>query len=159
MLIVFDLDFTLWDAGGSWCDQTTPPFRKIDRIIKDADGSIIYLYPDVLDILESLSRKNINMAVASRTYSPGIARELLTLFGIRKYFLCEEIYPSSKLQHFESLHKRTHIPYDQMYFFDDEPRNILEVGSLGVHSFLIKSGLNWGELEDVPGIKPPGYSG
>ena len=26
MLLVFDLDFTLWDAGGTWCDQTKPPF-------------------------------------------------------------------------------------------------------------------------------------
>lgn len=152
MLIVFDLDFTLWNAGGTWCDHTTPPYRKVDSIIKDAGGSIIYLYPDVLDILELLSQKDIPMALASRTYSPDTARNLLDLFGIRNYFQYEEIYPSSKLQHFKSLHKRTLIPFQQIYFFDDEHRNIVEVGSLGVNTFLVKSGLNWRELEEVPGL-------
>ena len=152
MLIVFDLDFTLWDAGGTWCDQTTPPFRKTDSIIRDSTGSIIYLYPDVLDILDVLSKKAIPLAVASRTYNPEIAKKLMELFGIRSYFHYEEIYPSGKEQHFKSLHNRTRIPYQQTYFFDDEPRNIAEVGSLGVHAFLVKYGLNWKELEAVPGL-------
>lgn len=157
MMVVFDLDFTLWNAGGTWCDQTIRPFRKEDSIIKDAEGSIIYLYPDVMDILEVLSQKDTPMAVASRTYSPDTARELLDLFGIRGYFQYEEIYPSSKLQHFRSLHAKTLIPYQQIYFFDDEHRNIFEVGSLGVNTFLVNSGLNWWEMRGVPGLsRSPG---
>ncbi len=139
-------------CGGSWCDQTTPPFRLVEEIIKDAEGSVISLYPEVLDILGLLSQKGVPLAVASRTYSPEIARELMDLFGIRAYFQYEEIYPSSKVKHFESLRKRTCIHYPEMYFFDDEPRNVAEVGSLGVNAFLVKSGLNWGEVEKVPGL-------
>lgn len=152
MLIVFDLDFTLWNAGDTWCDHTIPPYRKVDSIIKDAGGSVIYLYPDVIDILKELSQKDIPIALASRTYSPDTARKLLDLFGIRSYFQFEEIYPSSKLQHFQSLHKRTLTPYEQIYFFDDEQRNIVEVGTLGVNTFLVNSGLNWREMKVVPGL-------
>ena len=50
MLLVFDLNFTLWNAGGTRCDHTTPPYRKrIDHIL---DGG-------------------------GRTHSPGLAIELL----------------------------------------------------------------------------------
>lgn len=76
----------------------------------------------------------------------------MDLFRIRNYFLYEEIYPSSKIRYFESLYKRSNIPYSGMYFFDDEPRNIMEVGSLDVNAFLVKSGWNWLELKDVPGL-------
>lgn len=150
MLIVFDLDFTLWDAGGTWCDQTNPPYRLAGINIEDSEGSVIYLYPDVMDILGTLSEKEIPMAVASRTYSPDNAKKLMDLFGIRSFFQYEEIYPSSKIRHFESLHKRSGIPYPEMYFFDDEPRNIHEVGNLGVHAFHVRSGLTLKEFEAVP---------
>ena len=91
MLFVLDLDFTLWDAGGTWCDQTNPPYEKVGRNIVDADGSVIYLYPDVMDILDSLHAKDILMAIASRTYSPERARKLLDLFGVRSFFKHEEV--------------------------------------------------------------------
>ncbi len=152
MLIVFDLDFTLWNAGGTWCDQTTPPYSKAGNIVKDASGSVLFLYPDVIEILEFLAEQDIPLAVASRTYSPETARILMDMFGIRSFFEYEEIYPSSKILHFESLQKRTGISYSRMYFFDDEHRNIVEVGSLGVQSFLVRSGLNWNELKGVPGL-------
>lgn len=152
MLIVFDLDFTIWDAGGTWCDQTSPPFRKIDDTIEDSEGSIIYLYPDVMDILDTFYARKISMAIASRTYNPDTARRLLDLFGIRNFFEEEEIFPSSKIRHFENLQRKTRLPYDEMYFFDDEHRNIVEVSGLGVRSFLVRSGLNWKELEAIPGL-------
>lgn len=152
MLIVFDLDFTIWDAGGTWCDQTSPPYSLAGKNIEDSEGSVIYLYPDVMDILETLSEKGITLALASRTYSPENAGKLMDLFGIRSFFKYEEIYPSSKIRHFESLQSRTHIPYKQMYFFDDEHRNISEVGSLGVHAIHVSYGLSWRELKAVPGF-------
>lgn len=128
MLVVFDLDFTLWDA----------------------DRRTIYLYPDVKSILDTLSRKEILMAVASRTHSPYIARKLMTMFDIRCCFKYEEIYPGSKTQHFEALYKLTRIPYRDMYFFDDEYRNIAEVEALGVNVCHVGAGLSWEELSMIP---------
>lgn len=151
MLVVFDLDFTLWDAGGTWCDHTCPPYNKENGYIRDADQRTIYLYPDVKSILDTLSLKEIQMAVASRTHSPDIARKLMTMFNIRSCFQYEEIYPGSKNQHFEALHRSTRIPYRDMYFFDDEYRNIVEVEALGVNVCHVGAGLSWEELHIIPG--------
>eukprot|EP01147_Barroeca_monosierra_P005094 gene5094-8774_t len=43
-----------------------------------------------------------------------------------------EIYPGSKVTHFQHIHKRTGIPYNEMLFFDNEYRNIRDVQRLGV---------------------------
>ncbi|KAK7748439.1 hypothetical protein SLS62_008595 [Diatrype stigma] len=61
-----------------------------------------------------------------------------------------EIYPSSKIQHFHALHKRTSIPYDQMLFFDDESRN-RDTETLGVTMWLVRDGVTWDEV--VRGIR------
>ncbi|KAI1131562.1 magnesium-dependent phosphatase [Nemania abortiva] len=57
-----------------------------------------------------------------------------------------EIYPSSKIRHFEVLHKRTGIPYAEMLFFDDESRN-RDTESLGVTMWLVRDGVTWSEIE------------
>jgi len=85
MLLVFDLDFTLWDAGGTWCDGTKPPYQIVNGYIEDADQRIIYLYPDVQDILTRMHERGVKMCVASRTHSPEIAHTLMEMFGIRKF--------------------------------------------------------------------------
>jgi magnesium-dependent phosphatase 1 len=61
-----------------------------------------------------------------------------------------EIYPSSKIRHFEALHKRTSIPYTEMLFFDDESRN-RDTETLGVTMWLVRDGVTWSEVES--GIK------
>ncbi|PKS07325.1 hypothetical protein jhhlp_005927 [Lomentospora prolificans] len=61
-----------------------------------------------------------------------------------------EIYPGSKIRHFETLHRKTGIAYDEMLFFDDESRN-RDVESLGVTMWLVRDGMTWSELED--GVK------
>ncbi|KAI0101516.1 magnesium-dependent phosphatase [Nemania sp. FL0031] len=57
-----------------------------------------------------------------------------------------EIYPSSKIRHFEALHKRTAIPYTEMLFFDDESRN-RDTETLGVTMWLVRDGVTWSEIE------------
>ncbi|KAK5634086.1 hypothetical protein RRF57_009800 [Xylaria bambusicola] len=57
-----------------------------------------------------------------------------------------EIYPSTKIKHFEALHKRTGIPYAEMLFFDDESRN-RDTETLGVTMWLIRDGVTWAEVE------------
>lgn len=141
MLIVFDLDFTLWDCGGTWCDHTNPPYYKEDGIILDEDQRRIKLYPDVMDILNHLHDKNVLLAIASRTGAPDWADELMQLFDIKKYFDHFEIYPGSKLNHFRALHEKTGISYRDMIFFDDEYRNIEEVSRLGVEAIFVEHGI------------------
>ncbi|KAI8631936.1 magnesium-dependent phosphatase [Xylariaceae sp. FL1651] len=57
-----------------------------------------------------------------------------------------EIYPSSKIRHFEALHKRTGIPYADMLFFDDESRN-RDTETLGITMWLVRDGVTWAEVE------------
>nr|WP_321411828.1 magnesium-dependent phosphatase-1 [uncultured Carboxylicivirga sp.] len=141
-LVVFDLDFTLWDAGGTWCDCTNPPYKRVNNHVVDSYGSQIVLYPEVRSILENLKGKNIKMALASRTSAPTWARQLLNLFEIEDFFSYQEIYPSSKITHFNQLKADSGIPFEKMVFFDDEMRNIQEVGSLGVHAVYVQDGIN-----------------
>lgn len=119
---------------------------------------------------------SVKVAAASRTQTPDRARDLLKMLWVyqppattasssattgssgsapkkekpRKaldYFDGGlEIYPGSKMRHFEALRKKTGIPYEDMLFFDDEGRN-REVESLGVTFWLVRDGMTWGEVE------------
>lgn len=147
-LIVFDLDFTLWDAGGVWCDCLTPPFRHRDGRVEDRDGRHVRLYDDVPRILDECDAGPAAMALASRTGEPGWARRLTELLDIRHRFAHEEIYPSSKVRHFAALRDATGCEYDQMLFFDDEDRNVHEVGRLGVTCVLVEQGMSYAVFQE-----------
>lgn len=140
-LIVFDLDFTLWDAGGTWCDHLRAPFRRRNGDVLDADGACIRLYPEVPEILDSCDALNIPMALASRTGAPTWAQSILGLFGLRDRFVHEQIYPKSKDHHFQCLRRASGLSFERMAFFDDEMRNIQDVGALGVHAVHVPNGL------------------
>ena len=140
-LIVFDLDFTLWDCGGTYCDCLSPPFHKQQGQVLDSSGHHIRLFEDVMGILTECEAKIIPIALASRTERPSWAQNLLELLQIEARFDFAEIYPSSKKKHFQALHKNSGIPLKDMLFFDDEHRNIHEVSQLGVTCELVKSGI------------------
>lgn len=142
-LVVFDLDFTLWDCGGLWVDCTAHPFRRTasDRVV-DGVGRPLRLYEDVIDILDWLDGHSIPVALASRTERPTWACNLLDLLEIRQRFQFAEIYPGSKTAHFERLRATSGFEFNEMIFFDDESRNILEVGALGVCAVEVRSGMN-----------------
>ncbi|GHC43252.1 magnesium-dependent phosphatase-1 [Roseibacillus persicicus] len=142
-LIVFDLDLTLWHCGTLlWCDQLRPPLSQDkEGRVRDADGVEVRLYDEVPTLLENLADEGYLLALASRTSAPPIARQLLELFGIRSYFEHEEIYPGDKSTHFASLQEKTGVPYSEMLFFDDEPRNVSSVGRLGAQAVLVSSGV------------------
>lgn len=139
-MVVFDLDYTLWDI---WCDtHVTPPLlRRGDDInqVHDRHGQGVGFYPDVPDILLQLHHSEIHVAAASRTHAPKVARQMLselTLNGARRdagrnplkakdagskgtvsaiqLFDSMEIYPGSKLEHFRELNRQTGIPFEQM---------------------------------------------
>ena len=81
------------------------------------------------------------MALASRTYEPSWARKLLSMLGIADLFEYEEIFPSSKVTHFTNLYEESGIPLSEMLFFDDEMRNIYEVGRMGVTAVYVENGM------------------
>jgi len=145
-IFVFDLDFTLWDAGGTWCDATNPPYHWCNEKLLDSSGSWIRLYDDVIDILELLKEQKKIIVAASRTYRPDWAQDLLGLFDIDKYFDLKEIYPSSKIKHFNKIQSHFNIPYNEMVFFDDEHRNIEDVCQLGVEANYIRHGISMNNI-------------
>jgi len=149
MLVVFDLDFTLWDAGGTWCDHTSPPYERVNGEIRDGEDRRITLYPDVREIIQSLDHQGIDLGLASRTHSPETALHLLDLFGVGQFFPYRQIFPGSKTTHFNNLRKETGLPFGRMFFFDDESRNIEEVGRLGVRTRWVRNGLGWPDMDII----------
>jgi magnesium-dependent phosphatase 1 len=141
-LIVFDLDFTLWNAGGTWCDHTFPPYRKERDYILDAENNKIILYPEVKGILHDLLDKGFKLGIASRTYEPAWARQLLELFEIDQFFSFIEIYPASKTEHFRQIRNKSGFSFSEMVFFDDEQRNVEDVQMLGVKAVLVRNGIS-----------------
>lgn len=68
--------------------------------MKDFDGNQYKLYPDVLDIMSELTSKNYTLAIASRIEDISTAYQLLIYFNISQLFKYKEIYPCSKIVHF-----------------------------------------------------------
>ncbi|GAA6002357.1 Mg-dependent acid phosphatase [Rhodotorula paludigena] len=166
-MVVFDLDFTLWDC---WCDtHVSPPLKRrgtdLNKVY-DKHNQPLSFYADVPQILLQLHHSNIHVAAASRTHAPRVARQILselllpgshrddandplkarasskegeTVAAI-KLFDSMEIYPGSKMEHFRELNKKTGIAFEDMVFFDDESRN-REVAKLGVTFVLVHSGV------------------
>jgi len=131
-LVVFDLDYTLWDCG-TWVDCTTPPFEQdADGRITDQAGNHCRLYPEVVEILARLAEQELPLALASRTHDPEAAKALLELLGIHDRFAYQQIYPGNKLVHFELL-----------------LRNIRDTLSIGVRAVHVPAGLNWSLVEPV----------
>ncbi|KAI1761220.1 magnesium-dependent phosphatase-1 [Hypoxylon sp. FL1150] len=160
--IVFDLDYTLWPF---WVDtHVYAPIRPnaAHNACTDKGGETFAFYTDVPSILHGLALAGVKLGVASRTHAPDLGREMLKLLHIpplsgdksRKaiefFDAGLEIYPSSKIRHFEALGKRTGIPYTEMLFFDDESRN-KDTESLGVTFHLVRDGVNWNSI--VNGIE------
>lgn len=138
-MIVFDLDYTLWPF---WVDtHVTPPLKAAadHSSAKDRTGESFAFYHEVPSILYSLREQGIKVGVASRTSAPELGREMLRLLHVPdpegkkkkgiEFFDHFEIYPGSKITHFNRLQKATGLRYEDMLFFDDESRN-KEVESL-----------------------------
>ncbi|KAK6258796.1 hypothetical protein SCA6_013270 [Theobroma cacao] len=131
-LVVFDLDYTLWPFYCECCDEDETP----------------YLYQHAKAILLALKEKGIDIAIASRSPTPQIAKTFLDKLGIRSMFVAEEIFSSwtHKTEHFQRIHRRTGVPFSSMLFFDDEDRNIEAVSKMGVTSIYVGNGVNFRAL-------------
>lgn len=160
-MLVFDLDYTLWPF---WVDtHVSGPLKKTSDglTVKDRYGSTCSFYNDVAGILCAAKDKNFTLGIASRTSAPELARELLGLLVVPRDSLSgaptaysmfdhREMYPGSKVTHFQKIHKKSKVPYEEMLFFDDEPRN-KNVEPLGVVMRLVRDGVTVNEIDE--GIK------
>lgn len=68
--------------------------------VVDFHGSKIKYYPEVPEVLKKLKEQGFEIGVASRTSEIKGAEQLLDLFGWNKYFTYKEIFPGSKVTHF-----------------------------------------------------------
>jgi len=135
-VVVFDVDFTLWPY---WCDtHLRPPFRLgASGQLRDGSGKPIALYPEAAAVLLELRAAGVQLALASRTDEPrwlqDIAQQLAIAPGLSLWDAADfrEIYPSSKIKHFQAIAAASGAPPSRMLFFDDESRN-RNVTSLGV---------------------------
>lgn len=140
-VFVFDLDFTIWNAGDTFCSETNPPYKWDGDKLVDQSGHWIRLYPETMEVFQMLKSKGIFIAAASRTLEPEWAIQLLQLFDIDKYFDIKEIYPGSKTVHLKRIQEQIGCPFNQMVFFDDEERNIEDAKFLRVNCVLVNKGI------------------
>ncbi|XP_033340947.2 magnesium-dependent phosphatase 1 [Megalopta genalis] len=146
-ILVFDLDYTLWPF---WVDtHVTAPFKKKGNDVVDVHGQKIHYYKEVPDVLKKLSDEGYELGIASRTSEIAGANQLLKLFNWEKYFKYKEIYPGSKIKHFSVIQEASGTDYKDMIFFDDEHRNIVDVGKLGVTCIFVGSGITHAVVENA----------
>ncbi|KAJ1685673.1 hypothetical protein LUZ63_017063 [Rhynchospora breviuscula] len=132
-LVVFDLDYTIWPYD---CDHY-------------AKGALPYPpYPHATGITRALKDKGIDVAIASRSPRPDIARSFLEIMGIQSLFIAQEIFCSwtPKTEHFKGIQRTTGIPFSSMLFFDDDYRNNQAASRMGVTCVLVEDGVNLEKL-------------
>ncbi|WFD26911.1 protein-tyrosine-phosphatase [Malassezia nana] len=131
-LVVFDLDYTLWPVcmyeliGKLWVDtHVDPPLqRRAGALNEVVDRGILF----------ELKRRNVQVAAASRTCAPRVARQALQGLWIASTPDEKPVSVGcSKVAHFEQLAQATGIDYVDMLFYDDEHRNADVQKKLGVH--------------------------
>lgn len=135
-IAVFDLDHTCWPfAVDSY--QYVPPYHFYQGKLVDNNNQEIKSYPDFPKIFQMLQSNSIKVAVASRTTYPSGAYRLLDLLDWNKYINYYQIYPGKKTKHFQKIKEESGFDYQEMIFFDDEERNIVDVGALGVYAVYV----------------------
>ncbi|EAW66062.1 magnesium-dependent phosphatase 1, isoform CRA_c, partial [Homo sapiens] len=118
-------DYTLWPF---WVDtHVDPPFHKSsDGTVRDRRGQDVRLYPEVPEVLKRLQSLGVPGAAASRTSEIEGANQLLELFDLFRYFVHREIYPGSKITHFERCYLHSHPEWNESSNSKSRVRDICE---------------------------------
>jgi magnesium-dependent phosphatase 1 len=161
-LIAFDLDGTIWspDMYELWGGGGAPfSYAKNGRDLVDRRGTnvIILGISDVVlhELKNNENFSEIKVAWVSCTDEPDWADECLRKFktsGGSSFKSCadsSQIFQSNKQRHFEYLKKEfPNIEYNEMLFFDNEYRNIVNVSKLEVKCVHCANGITqsaWNE--------------
>mmetsp|Transcript_25415 Transcript_25415/g.33182 ORF Transcript_25415/g.33182 Transcript_25415/m.33182 type:complete len:178 (+) Transcript_25415:169-702(+) len=157
-LIVFDLDYTMWDPEMYLLDGGAPFSYQNGRVF-DRYGTEVDLFPDVRNILWRINSseefQDTKIGSASRTEYPDWAEECMQLLDVRDglkmkdFFTYNEIYPGTKTSHFRKLQKASQIPFEEMLFFDDCSWNCRDVARLGVTTYNCPQGLSEREFDEA----------
>lgn len=148
-----------------------PTTNRKGMIVTDSVGTPITIFDGASHALSEISqwrkqtnsniKSNVKVAVASCTDEPGYARNCMNWLivddgsTLASCFDHIEIRPGDKRRHFESLHRITGIPFEEMCFFDDNDFNISSVSLLGVQCFHTPHGMTrevWGEALETFGL-------
>ncbi|KAI9294597.1 hypothetical protein K502DRAFT_365714 [Neoconidiobolus thromboides FSU 785] len=79
-----------------------------------------------------------------------LSQNLLQPYAMLDLFESVQMYPGNKIPHFNKIKKETGYEFQEMAFFDDEPRNIKDVNGLGVSTLLVgEKGLNVNALLEL----------
>ncbi|KAJ1679715.1 hypothetical protein EV182_001474 [Spiromyces aspiralis] len=176
-LVVFDLDFTLWPLWvDTHLDSEPVKYGSHTTTLLDIHGQELKLYRDVPAIFNLIKQlPNTRIAVASRTHTPARANKALRMMKISKVYdhdgglsllsgasgpadklvpledfidYCQ-IYPGSKVKHFQNIHNNSRVAYASMLFFDDEMRNEQVAKKLGVTFRLVDGPLRFVDVLDA----------
>lgn len=130
-VVVLDLDYTLWPC---WCDtHILMPLKAVSKTkITDKYGTLLSFFKDVESIIIELKKNDVIIIGASRTATPRVAQELLSLFHIGNkpaitYFDSLQWGQGSKVRHIkkatEQLGLQDELKDGDFVLFDDEYRN------------------------------------
>ncbi|KAL7543151.1 hypothetical protein ACHAXR_012452 [Thalassiosira sp. AJA248-18] len=124
-----------------------------NKIAIDRRGTPITVFDGAAHALSEINRMkkdmDLQVAISSRTDEPSWAYQLMKWLvaadgtPLSKCFdqnLIEISY-ADKSSHFESLNRKTGIPFENMVFFDNEKWNIQSVGQLGVKCYHTPNGM------------------
>lgn len=123
-----------------------------NMIVTDTSGTPMTVFDGASHALSEINKMKrddhpIQAAIASRTDEPAWARKCMGWLTaadgtpLSSCFDHVEISYADKRRHFESLHRKTGIPYEQMCFFDNEHGNIRSVSKLGVKCLYTPDGM------------------
>ena len=138
--VVFDLDYTLWPC---WCDtHIMTPLKSVSpTTVVDRYDFQLSFYKDVESIIRELVENDVKIIAASRTATPHIAKQLLSMLHIQgrpaiEYFHSLQWGTGSKTKHIKAAAKNlkmtTELTDGEFILFDDEWRN-RDVESINCH--------------------------
>ena len=124
-----------------------------NKLAVDQRGTPITVFDGAAHALSEINRMkkdmDLQVAISSRTDEPGWAYQLMKwlvasdgtpLSRCFEDHLIEISY-ADKSKHFESLNRKTGIPFEKMVFFDNEHWNIQSVSTLGVKCYHTPNGM------------------